>query len=435
MGGTTVNLKKALLTSSATALLPYDLEPTLHEELIAMQPLLQLINLDQASAKTHEYSLRTAHPQGWFEGESTPANPLASTYVRKSVVLKIGRIWGGVTGFARSVDERFIDALSAELEGSLQGMSDLLEYSILFGCATDITAYTGDAYQTTGLLPIIFNAGTNLVDGGSNKIDLADLDSALALAKNYRQVRNDPYMWFMSMKMKQVVDGLQTKVQLPLQSVTLPDGKIEMAAYGGAPIFETNYTQPGTTSPATVSALAAGGSLPDTIAYTHQISSVTYNGECIAGAAGTQRTTGGGNNKINLTWTHDDNANLYIIWRKTASGTYNLLDIVAARTYDAAGTVNGNVEAYSDAGAKTENSAVHPLVTGEEQIVLANRHSTRGINLLGKVDDMGRQLENFLTYVELARTKDTYDYMLKAYFAFLTRYANLHAVIRHVKLV
>ncbi len=52
MGGTTVNLKKALLTSSATALLPYDLEPTLHEELITMQPLLSLINLAQAGGKT-----------------------------------------------------------------------------------------------------------------------------------------------------------------------------------------------------------------------------------------------------------------------------------------------------------------------------------------------------------------------------------------------
>ncbi len=351
-------------------------------------------------------------------------------------MLKIGRIWGGVTGFAKTVDERFIDALAAELEGSLQGFADLLEYSVFFGIANDISAYTGDAYQTTGLLPFIYAnaAATNVIDAGGDKITLADMDNVLAVARRYRQVRNDPAFWAMSLKMKQVTDGLQTKIQLPLQTVTLPDGKIEMAAYGGAPIFETNYCEPGTTSPTTTSALAAGGALPDTIAYTHAISSVTMYGECIRGTAGTQRTTGGGNNTINLTWTADATAVAYMIWRKIASGTYNLLDIIAAKTYDANGTVNGTVAAYSDAGAKSENASVKALETGEQIIVYANRHPTRGINLLGKVDDYGQQLANFMTYMELARTKDTYDYMIKAYFAMLMRYANLHGVIRHAKL-
>ncbi len=109
-----MELRKALDTSTtngANNLLPYDLEPTLNEELLKLQPLAELIPVIQAEGKTHEYVLRTAHPQGWFEGESTGANNQNSTYARRSTMLKIQRIWGSVTGFAQAVDERFIDAL------------------------------------------------------------------------------------------------------------------------------------------------------------------------------------------------------------------------------------------------------------------------------------------------------------------------------------
>ena len=433
--GTLTNLKKALLTSSQTALIPYDLEAALNEELIRLQPLLELMAVETAGGKTHEYSLRTAHPQGWFEGETTPMNQLASTYERKSVVLKIGRIWGGVTGFAQAVDEPFINALAAELEGSVQGMSDLFEYSILFGCANDTTLYGGDAYQTTGLLPWIFaNANaTRVYDAGGNKLVLDDMDVLLAEVQQYRQTARDPYIFFMSQRMKQVADGLQSKVQLPLQTVELADGKIVMAAYGGAPIFETNYLKPGTTSPACTAVKAAGGSLTAGD-YKFRISSVTIYGECVGGVTSDTVTTETTNLTANLSWTPDADALLYMIFRQTTSGSYYLIDIIAAKTYDGAGTVNGTVAAYVDNGAKTPSAYVKPLEAGEEQIVLANRNPQRGIKFLGRVDDMGRQLNNLVSYIELARTKDTYDYMLKSYFALLLKYKNMAGVIRHAKL-
>lgn len=431
-----IELQKALTTSNATALLPYDLEPVLHEELIALQPLIQLVSFSQAQSKTHEYTVRSTHPQGWFEGETTPANAKVGTYARKSVQVKIGRIWGSVTGFAQSMDEAFIDALATEIDGSLQGMADLLEYSILFGCSSDV--YTGDAYQTTGILANIYAnaAATNVIDAGGDKISLDDLDAVLAACNQHRQTRNDPGLFFMGIKMKQVVDGLQTKVQMPVQSAELYDGKLIMGAYAGKPILETNYMVPGTTSPAAATALAAGGTLPDATVFNYRISSVTMYGECIAGTKGTERTTGTSNFKVTITWTADANALLYMIWQGVGASTttWKLLDIIAAKTYDADGTISGTVATYTDDGSKTVNASVEALETGEQLIVYVNRHPVRGVNFIGKIDDMGRPIENFMKYVELARVKDTYDYMIKMYFAVLMRYSNVHAVIRHAKL-
>lgn len=435
--GTTINLKKAILqtTGDGQYLLPYDLEPALVDELLRMQPLLELLSFGQADSKTHEYTVRTSHPGGWFEGETTAGTAQIGGYTRKSVQTKIGRIWGSVSGFAQAMDERFVNALATEIENSLFGMADLFEYTALFGCADDIT-FTGDAYQATGILPRVYkDAPANVFDAGGDKLALDDLDEILALTRKYRQTLRDPGVWFMGVRMKQVADGLQSKVQLPLQTVELADGKIVMAAYGEAPIFQTEYMVPGTSSPADLDGVvAAGGSLADGD-YKHRIASVTLFGECVGSALTTADTAGAGNNTINLTWTADANAKLYMIFRTAtgAAGDAMLIDIIPAKTYDSTGAVTGSVEAYSDTGAKSTISQVVPLETGEQMIVYANRAPQRGVSFIGKVDDMGRQIANMLSYVELARTKDTYDYMLKAYYAMLMKHPNLFGVVRHVK--
>jgi len=433
MAGLT-ELRKALVsTGDGAALLPYDLDPVLHEELLKLQPLLELLDVVQAEGKTHEYTVRSSHPLGWFEGEVTPANSRNGVYVRKSVALKILRNWGSVSGFAQKVDEKFIDALTAELQASLEGMANIFEFSALFGIANDI-GFTGDAYQFSGILPRVYAyAVGNVVDAGGDKISLADLDEAYALANGFRGVRNDPAFWMMGMRMKQVVDGLQTKVQMPLSSVMLADGKLEMAAYGKAPILESDFVVPATstTSPTAVGTKAAGGSLADG-AYLYKIASVTAYGEQVAGTADgdTTETT---NNKINLTWTHDDAALAYMIFRNVDAGAYGLLDIIPALTYDSAGTVNGVVEAYTDDGTRTP-VAVKPLATGEQIITYINANPLRGAAMVGMIDDMGRQVQGLVSFVELARIKDSYDFMLKSYAALRLVHPNLVSVIRHAKL-
>ena len=441
--GSGEELQKALLTTGdGSALLPYDLDPILHEELLKVQPLAVLFNVLAAGSKTHEYNVRSSHPQAWFEGEVTPANAKNSVYVRKTVQMKIQRIWGSVSGFAQSMDEAFIDALSTELEGSVEGMANILEYGLMWGTADDI-GFTGDPFQYSGLIPRVFSfAPENVVDGGGNVIALPDLDEAIALSTAFRGVRGDPKVWIMSTRMKQVIDGLQTKVQIPLTESVLAEGRIVMANYANVPMLESDYIAPAlvTTSPTVTATKGATGSLIDD-EYFYVISSVTPYGEQVAGVEDSD-TTETTNNEINLAWTADDDALLYMVWRGLVTGNDNLklLDIIPALTYDAAGTVDGTVETYLDdgsidTGAGTSLPAIKPLSDGEEQILLANYNPLRGGAYLGKIDDMGQQTDRLFSFVELARVKDTFDYMLKGYLAVRLVHPNLVSVIRHVKLV
>lgn len=433
--GQSTELRKALETTGTGAnLLPYDLDPVLHEELLKQQPLVEILPVEQAKGLNHEYRLRTAHPQGWFEGETTGANNQNNTYTSKSVKMKIARIWGSVTGFAQAMDEAFVDALAQELEGSVEGMSNVIEYGALWG-SSDEFGFTGDAYQFTGLIPRIFNdAVANVIDAGGNKVTLDDLDLAIAKASAFRNLRKDPALWMMGTRMRQAVDGLQTRVQIPLTSVELMDGKIEMAAYDRKPIFETDYLVPEdtTTSPTAGGAIGAGGSLPAGD-YVYRISSVTITGEQVAGTASGTITSAASNNLANLTWTADANAKAYMIWRQFGgSGDFNLVDIINAKTYNGDGSLAGNRTTYTDDGSRTLK-VVKPLEAGEQNILLLNRAPSRGVAMLGKIDDMGRPVNSLVSFVELARIKDTYDYMLKSYLGMKIVYPNVHAIVRHVK--
>ncbi len=94
----------------------------------------------------------------------------------------------------------------------------------------------------------------------------------------------------------------------------------------------------------------------------------------------------------------------------------------------------GSVSTYSDNGSKAPIAGIEPLEQGEQAIFLINRQPQRGVALLSKIDDMGQPVDNIVSFVELARTKDTYDFMLKAYAALKVVYPNVAgAVIRRVK--
>jgi hypothetical protein len=210
-----------------------------------------------------------------------------------------------------------------------------------------------------------------------------------------------------------------------------------MSNYGGAPILETDYVVPDvvSTSPADLGGTnGAGGNVDVSVKY--RIASVTAYGEQVAAPASSavDCASAGGNQKVTLTWTEDETAKLYMIFRQDGgTGKFKLLDIIPALTYDAAGTVNGNVKSYVDDGSKTLKE-IYALEAGEEQIILINRNQERGTVFLGKVDDMGRQTGRLMSFVELARVKDTYDYMIKSYLGCRIKYPNTAAVIlRHVK--
>jgi hypothetical protein len=429
-------INKALTSSTASALIPEDLDPVLKEELLNLMPLLELVGIGEAEGKTHEYNVQTSHPQGWFEGESAVANNQNGTYSRKTVQMKIVRIWGEVTGFAQRVTAKFINALEKEIMNSLEGMADALEFMLLFGASNEFD-WTGDAYQASGILPIVYSeAPTNVHDFAGAVITLAALDDLLYDVTRYRGVRNDPRLFLMSPRMKLKVDGLQTKVQLPLQNAELLDGRLTMRAYGDTPIYESWHMAPQTTStsPTVTGATPASGGSFAAADYDWQIASVTMDGEQVAGTA-VGATTLTLNQKATIAWTADANAKSYMIFRQDAgAGDFKLIDIIPAKTYDGVGNVSGTVATYEDTGAKAGNSQITPLASGEQIIAIVNLNSDRGLSLYSLMDDMGEEVNEMLNFVELARTKDAYSYFIKTYVAPRLVHPNLVSVLRNVKL-
>lgn len=428
-------LRKALVSADTVDLRSEDLDPVLHEELLEKQPLISLFGLKQADGKTHEFRRITSHPKGWFEGETTPANSRKGTYSRDSVQLKIMRNWGSVSGFNQAVTEKDFDMLATEIDLSLQGMGDIVEWTTLFGASGDLDDFTGDSYMFTGILPFVYSEySDNVIDAGGNKLDLGDLDVMID-AIDYRGTETDPKFFAMSSRMKQIADGLQTKVQMNLESLELFDGRFTMGSYDGLPIFKTNMLKAGTTG---VTGLAAveGSDVTSGAAnseYGFRVASVTFQGECVAVAEATVTPTA--DFDVDLSWTADEDAYLYMIFVEPAGGGgHDLIDIIPALTYDSAGTVNGSVEAYTYADFSVVNENVQALETGEEIIILANASDRNGASYMGLIDSMGQAVDNMVSYVPLARTKDTYDFMLKSYLAMKIVNPEVFAVLRHAKL-
>lgn len=429
-------LRKALDSVDSAVLRSEDLDPVLHEELVEKQPLLSLFDVEQADGKVHEYRKIASHPKGWFEGESTPANARKGTYSREAVQLKILRNWGEVTGFNQAVTKKDLDMLAQEIDLSLQGVSDIIEWSTLYGVADDYD-FTGDAYQFTGILPVIYSeTPTHVFNGAGGKITLAMLDELID-AIDYRGMDGDPKFFTMAGNMKTVVDGLQTKVQMLVSSAELFDGKFTMGTYDGLPIFKTNMVKSGTSGVTGLGAADGGGSGTGALneVYGYRVASVTFEGEQVAVAEATVTPTA--DHEVDVTWTADADAYAYMIFREPTTGAagHKLVDIIPAKTYDSAGTVNGVVELWVDTDFSVEIAEVEPLETGEQIILLSNASNRNGASYLGMVDSMGVAVDSMVSYVPLARTKDSYDFMLKSYLTMKIVNPALFAVLRNVKIV
>ena len=148
----------------------------------------------------------------------------------------------------------------------------------------------------------------NIIDAGGDKVSLPNLDAALAKVGAFRQSRNGPKLWLMGLQMKQIVDGLQTKIQIPLTSTVLNDGQIVMANYANSPIFETDFLVPESvsSSPSDLAGIVAdSGTLG--ASFTYRIASVIVYGEQVAAASDAQDCAAGGK-KVTSSWTADSNA-------------------------------------------------------------------------------------------------------------------------------
>jgi len=247
----------------------------------------------------------------------------------------------------------------------------------------------------------------------------------------------DPKFFTMAGNMKTVVDGLQTKVQMLVSSAELFDGKFTMGTYDGLPIFKTNMVKSGTSGVTGLGAADGGGSGTGALneVYGYRVASVTFEGEQVAVAEETVTPTA--DHEVDVTWTADADAYAYMIFREPTTGAagHKLVDIIPAKTYDSAGTVNGVVELWVDTDFSVEIAEVEPLETGEQIILLSNASNRNGASYLGMVDSMGVAVDSMVSYVPLARTKDSYDFMLKSYLTMKIVNPALFAVLRNVKIV
>jgi len=415
-------------TASGQALLPEDLEPAIVEYLARQMPLFNFVDRGQADSKTHEFTRRTAVPAAWVEGETTPSAVQSSTYDRKTVQLKILRTWGSVSGFQQRQSQRFMNALSSEISGSIEGLADLFEYSMLWGDDTD-------AYQFSGVNTYITeDKPANIFDLNA-AITLTDLDNMIDATEVYRGTNRDPKIFIASQNMISRLSGLQTKIQRTVQQIEY-EGGFRLDSYRGIPLLPSNFVQPATTttSPDVTATAAAGGSLADD-EYFYRIASVTMYGEQLIGGEDSA-TTATTNNSVTLSWTADANAKLYKVYRGTVTGADNLtlLATIAAKSYDSAGTLSTNVASWTDDGSNSLVSQVVPLSTGEECIFLANLNPDRGMQLVGNMSPIGDMIDTFVTYAPLATTKSSFDYMIESFAALKVPYAEVHSVSRRARL-
>lgn len=432
-----LRVKAALDSTVSTTgayLIGYDLYPELVDSLYDRTPLLNMIEMTQATAKVHEYRYRLTYPRPIFQGENASASSQSGTYGTSNVTLKIARGYPEVTGFLEATSKSFADALIEELAGAVHGIGEFMEYSLLW-------ANDGDAYQVKGIAQWLEDDAvakvSNIFDHDGT-VTLGLLDSMLNATKK-TSWNSDAMVWLMSTTMSQKISTLQTRANIQLSPGQPFEGAMVMNTYGNVPIVEADFVTPRTTSPAVTGTASESGGTLGAAYYYYVISTVDIEGEQFHGTASARMTISGSTGSVALAWTGDASAQLYRVYRSTGdtlntADDLKLIKVIAAKTYDGSGNVTGLVEGFTDVGY-TAISTVHPLAsaTSDNTIWLINTDATRGVSILDNIDDDGRPIAEMWRLVELARTRDSFPMMLKIYFAILVMYPTAHAIARRVR--
>lgn len=435
-------LKKALTASSAsgTALIPEDLEPMIRANLLELSPLTSMVPLVRADGNIHRVVRRTAHNAGaWFEGEMTDASYNQSTYARRSVEVKILRTHGQASDFMVSAARSFTDVLADEIESATEGLADLFEFSTIWGHSDDLT-FTGDAYQYSGLYSWLLEdaAATNIVDLDGT-VTLTAMDNLLDITMNkYRNVRDMQWLWLMSPQMNSKVTGLQVLIRRAVQTIKF-EGGFEMETYRGVPILRTGFTRPADTLVLTsATETGAGGTigLGDGV-YRYKVAAISLFGEQIAGAMQTATVTAATHDTVELVWPATASAKSFAIYRTLAGeadadANYDLIDIVAGKTYGGTGDVTGNVVGYSDDGSQTPVTNVHPNAASDEGIFLVGLGQRQGLSRPVLTPTIGEPMDALVNYVPLVETTDSVQFRLKSYHTAQVPWGSLHGMIRRV---
>ena len=140
---------------------------------------------------------------------------------------------------------------------------------------------------------------------------------------------------------------------------------------------------------------------------------------------------------VELVWPATASAKSFAIYRTGAGdtdvdGNYDLIDVVAGKTYGSTGDVTGNVVGYSDDGTQTPRTNIHPNASGDEAVFLVALGQNQGLSRPILTPSIGEPMDALVNYVPLVETTDSVQFRLKSYHTVQVPWGTLHGAIRRV---
>lgn len=437
-------IQKSLTTDTGVggALIPEKLEEVITNTVVRLVPELQLPTLQFDNQKTHEFNKLIAIPgagSAMGEGATTPTRN--SQTQRDSVVLKVMRRKGAVTGFMIETSAKYIDSVSYEAETHVQAFGNDLRTYLIWGNKD------ADAYSFDGLDKFIATNRTTLTTG-KVQTNLKVLDDLIDKS-NRKQGNAHKRVFLMSPELNSQLTRLYTNVRDNREAqrngtrIEEISGGYRFESYRGIPIIETTATRP-TAQMTTVgiAAAGAGGAITDD-QYFFVVAPVTWDGEQ-AGSAEVNVTTTS-NDTITLSWTAYPDALYYKIYSGLATGQANLAltRVISAFTYDGNGTPTGNVTSYVftadpavDASVPSHMATDQYLAWNsgkpEEALFFWDLDEYQGLGKMAYTNGDGSRFRNLISYKPLAQTDDFEPFLLKTYCALVPSFEATSGVIRNI---
>lgn len=428
-------IQKALTSATAVAepLVPEKLEEIITNTVVRLSPELAVMKARFDNQKFHEFNrLLTLPAAGGAMGENAVTPTRNSTYERANVEMKVVRRKGAVTNFLQDASAKYIDAAAAEMENHLLAHVYDLNTYIAWG------SELADEYTFGGWDRLISTNRINEAFAGTVPTTLGFLDEMID--RNIeRQGEGHDKAFLMSGRMLSKISQLLTNVRLNqglvggLTQVNIGGGW-RLNAYRDIPIIVTSATRPQATTPmGTVTATAAGsGSGITNDTWYFMVAPVTYNGEELPSAEATETTSS--SDTVTLTWTKPTTIQplYYKIYAGTATGGANLklVGMTSAFTYDASGTITGDVESYVfTADPDTRVAAEVPAHMADdvpmgasggvpnESVFLIDLDEYQGLGKLPYTNTGGSRFGGLVTMQPLAQTDDNLPFLIKSYLA------------------
>jgi len=440
-------IRKALdsATGVGEALVPEKLEQVITNIIVRLAPEIAILTYRFDPQKFHEFNRLVKLPDpGGAMGESAVTPTRRSNYLRDSVPMKVIRRKGSVTNFLQDASANYIDAAAAEMENHLLTHVYDIIYYMIWGNAE------ANGFEYSGVNHFITTNREDKAVGGEVPTSLKFLDDLLDAAAN-RQASTHKRAFLMSPQMLSKVSQLLENVRLVqgLQggfSQVVINGGWRLNAYRNVPIIETSSLRPREQMTAvTATVTDGGGTIADGNNF-FQVAPITYDGEQLASAEVNGDTSGLGNDaSIELSWAKFPGALAYVVYYSTSSGAELKAKHIPAFTYDANGTITGDVTSIdfssdpSVPGSEltTEEAKDVPLnATGgvpPETVMLWDLDEFQGMGKFAYTNSAGSKFDGLVSIKPLAEVDDDLPFLVKTYGALIPSFEATSALVRGLR--